>query len=312
MLVLHLGPYKTGTTSLQHALSESAEQLKPHGISYDPVISPKMDVLVKGDDCWKAHHQLAFPFLGSPRAVVTCDDVRDWFGQIGDRPGNTLVSSEALWSMKPTDLRDLLMLTEAEVRVVAVFRCVVDSAASAWHTAVAEGYLGDYETYVSERVLGDAHKDFDYAYHLRPLIDRCDVRVVDYAATDQPLLSRVIAALDLPGEVFPNSSVHVRRHVRPNTWLTALTLSVQRYPGFTDLSYVERSRITNALRGVKDFIVPNNLLNARAVEYSTLSPERLRQLRALCLSNRRAVADLAYGPLTDCYCGITASACEAA
>lgn len=302
MIALHPGPYKTATTTLQHAFSESAERLRSFGVSYDPLISPKMGPLPEGDDARKAHHQLAFPFLGSPRAVVTCDDVREWFAGVASRPGVTLVSSEALWSMNPEDLLDLLALARTPVRVVAVLRCAVDSAFSAWHTAVAEGYPGDYRSYVADCVLGNAHKNLDYAYHLGPLMGRCDVKVVDYAAPGGALVPQVIAALGLPAEAFAREAPLLRQHVRPSPWVTALTLEVQRHAAFTGVGPNGRSLISNALRHAAGFVSPTVGLSERAAGYASLPPDLQRALEALCASNRRAVAGVAAGSLAEC-CG---------
>jgi hypothetical protein len=297
LLAVHVGPYKTGTTALQAALTDAKSQLQNFGIAYDPYVTPRMSSLPADDDSWTAHHQLAFPFIESPRALMTQDEVKSWFAGVAARPGVTLVSSEALWSMAPSEFLELLALAECNVRLVVVFRCIVETSVSGWHTAVAEGFIGPLEQYVVDVVLGE-RRDFDYQAHLTPLRKMFSVDVVEYR--QEFLLQRLVKALDLPSGAFSNDALSRWKHARPPDWVTSLLRLAHEDPSTTELSAHERVWLTDHVRRLTPWVQPNPDLMARTVEDAAISePTRLR-LQQLCAQNRAAVSEDGLQPKACC------------
>ncbi len=302
MLLLHLGPYKTGTTTLQAALRDAAERLNAFGFYYDPMVSPKLDVLSSEDDSRWAHHQLAFPFLNSARGLLTRDEVYEWFARQGRGPGTTVVSSEALWSVAPEDLCRMIDFAAVPVRSVVVFRCATQMTLSGWHTAVAEGYRSDYATYVTDSVLSGLRRDFDYAHHLTPLSGHSAVVTVDFEG-EEPLITRLVRALDLPENVFSDTALLARKHVRPRPWFTSLLLRIHQDPAVSKFGPHERASLSQAVREAAHLIGPADQLEALALSDVTLTDAQHGQMAELCVRNRTAAQAFAADPLTACACG---------
>lgn len=198
--IVHIGTAKTGTTTLQHALSASSERLRTAGLAY-----------LTGEGRADARELAAasvgehgFEDLLDERGIVSAkarlrfrDDVGQHFAdQIASRGadvGTVLISSEHLHS-RLIDVemvhafRRLISPHVAVVRVVCYLRPQIDLVGSFHSTRVANGAPADFAATCAEFL----HTDSPYSNYER-LLDRwasafgdnaIDVRIFDRKSFD--------------------------------------------------------------------------------------------------------------------------------
>ncbi len=187
-IILHVGPPRTGTTSIQAALSASRRQLLEHGVYY-PSTEPETA---------EGQHFLAWDVLmkcGKPVAQLSQENV-SWDESLmkADRAGaHTLLVSSEEFSSDAFDATAFLelrrRLTHVPVHVVFALRDPRRLVVSIWSHSVRWG-LGSGEELLS---LGDA----------TPLImTRRNVRVVDYLTPLEEVLQPVqINFLTVPRKI---------------------------------------------------------------------------------------------------------------
>jgi hypothetical protein len=131
-LVLHIGPRKTGTTSIQHALASRREQLSAHGVVYPGT--------------GKQHFPAANRFMGRRQRwdedLVGDPDEGPWrrlLDEIGDaRTG--VISSEVLSQARPEQARRLVdSAPDRTPTVVITYRPYEELLSSTWQQLVKEG-----------------------------------------------------------------------------------------------------------------------------------------------------------------------------
>ncbi|MEB3350636.1 MAG: hypothetical protein VKO00_11540 [Cyanobacteriota bacterium] len=91
-LYLHVGIYKTGTTSLQGLLTGCADDLQRLDVLYP--LSGRNSDHTDLACCRFAHHNLAWQIGGDPRFAARRGTTEDLRTEIATHPGNVVVSSE--------------------------------------------------------------------------------------------------------------------------------------------------------------------------------------------------------------------------
>lgn len=193
-LFVHIGPAKTGTSAIQHAL----------GGDQDAVLYPRT-----GQWWDKAHHNLAFNFLGEYRRPETeRRDIDALFAAIaaeaaGD-PRAIVVSSEALWGQDVEGFiaRLLAYLGPREAEILVTCRAHAGLASSLYNQMVKDAFFG--ETRLPDDFLAQTAPMIAY----RPVLERLaggryPVAAINYHPADS-LVPRVLAHLGFanppPGE----------------------------------------------------------------------------------------------------------------
>jgi hypothetical protein len=150
--LVHVGPQKTGTTSIQVAMAGAREVMAAHGAYY-----PKGPYRRR-----KAGWALGLP--GAPGGADV--PIRHWENLVnevraaGDR--RVCVSDESFARAEPPIVERIVSdLGGGDVHVVAVARRLDRYLPSQWQERVKTGYPFDFETWL-RRIFGDGDGDGDY------------------------------------------------------------------------------------------------------------------------------------------------------
>lgn len=166
-VLVHIGPYKTGTTAIQSSLHEHREQLAAHGVTYPG----------------RYHRQMrpSWALLGRSRvgeADVPENEWEDLVGEVRAAPGRVVISSEDFSSARPHHVRKLVDdLGDERVHVLVVARRLDRLLPSAWQERVKS--VNETRTYdawlrevLGEERTGDAARVFWHNHGLEGLIAR--------------------------------------------------------------------------------------------------------------------------------------------
>lgn len=179
-LVVHIGPMKTGSTSLQRTLAAHADALAAAGVSYP---------LYEDAVTWHPHNQqrAVYGMFGSVVPWVTpqrqhhyraagahlAQTLQQW-------PGDVLLSAEAFSAMSAADLTASLAQLAAPAQrgltVIAVLRDLARALPSQWQQDLRSGRGRDLAEFLdrfrtgSDRGSGNARTMFDYAHQVERLI----------------------------------------------------------------------------------------------------------------------------------------------
>ena len=166
-LVLHIGPRKTGTTSIQHALASRREELSAHGVVYPGT--------------GKQHFPAANRFLGRRQRwdedLVGAPEEGPWrrlVDEIGDAPVG-VISTEVLSQARPEQVRRLVeSARDRTPTVVITYRPFEELLSSTWQQLVKEGLrepLPDWSRAVVEDHPERSEAPFPRVLDLATLVD---------------------------------------------------------------------------------------------------------------------------------------------
>ncbi len=146
--LVHLGPPKTGTTSLQSAFFDSREEIARHGVAY-PGRHPR-----------PRRAGWAFGLPGAPRGGVPRREWDDFAAQVRAAGDQRVCVSDENYARADADQARRLVeeLGGDAVHVVAVARRLDRYLPSEWQQRVRAGYLGSFEDWL-RRVLADGLPD---------------------------------------------------------------------------------------------------------------------------------------------------------
>ncbi len=142
--LVHLGPQKTGTTSLQTAFFDSREEIARYGVAY-PGGHPRPR---------RAGWALGLP--GAPRGGVPRQEWDDFAAEVRAAGDLRVCVSDENYGRADADQARLLVdeLGGDAVHVVAVARRLDKYLPSEWQQRVRAGFLGSFEDWL-RRVLSD-------------------------------------------------------------------------------------------------------------------------------------------------------------
>lgn len=166
-VLVHIGPYKTGTTAIQSSLHEHREELASHGVTYPG----------------SYHRQMrpSWALLGRSRVGEAAVPEDEWAGLVDEvlaAPGRVVISSEDFASARPRHVRKLVEdLGEDRVRVLVVARRLDRLLPSAWQERVksvneTRRYDAWLREVLGEEREGEAAKVFWHNHGLEELIAR--------------------------------------------------------------------------------------------------------------------------------------------
>jgi hypothetical protein len=166
-VLVHIGPYKTGTTAIQSSLHEHREQLVAQGVTYPG----------------RYHRQMrpSWGLLGRSRvgeADVPEGEWDDLVDEVRSAPGRVVISSEDFASARPRHIRKLVDDLGADrVHVLIVARRLDKLLPSAWQERVKS--VNETRTYdawlrevLAEERAGAAARMFWHNHGLQTLIER--------------------------------------------------------------------------------------------------------------------------------------------
>jgi len=166
-VLVHIGPYKTGTTAIQSSLHEHRAELAAAGVTYPG----------------RYHRQMrpSWALLGRSRvgeAEVPVDEWDEMVAEVRAAPGRVVISSEDFSSARPVHVRRLVDdLGPDRVHVLIVARRLDKLLPSAWQERVKS--VNETRTYdawlrevLSAEREGAAARTFWHNHGIATLIDR--------------------------------------------------------------------------------------------------------------------------------------------
>jgi len=166
-VLVHIGPYKTGTTAIQSSLHEHRAELLEHGVTYPG----------------SYHRQMrpSWALLGRSRVGEALVPEREWDAMVDEvraAPGRVVVSSEDFASARAPHIRKLVDdLGAARVHVLIVARRLDKLLPSAWQERVKSvNETRTYDTWLREVLApepsGSAARTFWHNHGLQSLVER--------------------------------------------------------------------------------------------------------------------------------------------
>lgn len=138
-LILHAGPHKTGTTSIQRSLSNSQEGLRNQGWTYEHIHCNSLTT-----------HQLADK-LSLMHSSAETDQVLQ---ELNNKGENIVISSENFSRLSGDQMRRFLNSCQTkEVKIIYYLRNPVDRLMSSWKEWVKHGYSRTFPDYISRKLL---------------------------------------------------------------------------------------------------------------------------------------------------------------
>ena len=234
-IVVHIGPHRTGTTSLQELLDENRLKLIDYGIYY-----PK-DVIDS-----KAHHVLAWVcqhrnmgLIGHSNEIRSCNSIlKDWLNEAQDEKcGTLLMSSEEFAKLRTADWKSLVESCGKghHWTLVAAFRSTDEIAQSTYAQLLRSGLTQDFDE-LAEGFKRGVQDFYDYFDEIASNANSCDSSLIQYSKLTDVFLIDMCETL-LGGElgrlVISTSPIE-RLNVRPNVNVSNLLLKFNRhnFPNF--------------------------------------------------------------------------------
>lgn len=166
-VLVHIGPYKTGTTAIQSSLHEHRDQLAAQGVTYPG----------------RYHRQMrpSWALLGRSRVGEADVPEREWddlVDEVRSAPGRVVISSEDFASARPQHVRKVVDdLGIDRVHVLIVARRLDKLLPSAWQERVKS--VNETRTYdawlrevLGQERTGGAARTFWHNHGLQSLIQR--------------------------------------------------------------------------------------------------------------------------------------------
>lgn len=234
-VVVHIGPHRTATTSLQDLLDGNREKLIEYGIYYP-----------KDATGSKAHHLLAWScqhrdvnLIGHPNEVRSSNSIlKDWLNQAQDNNcGTLLLSSEEFSKLRSADWKSLVESCDIEHhwKLIAAFRSPDEIARSTYAQLLRSGLTQDFYELAEgfERGVRDFYDFFD---KIVSDADWCDFSLVPYSKLTDVFMDDLCKTLlgEELGKLVTSTSPIKRLNVRPNINVLNLLLEFNRlnFPNF--------------------------------------------------------------------------------
>lgn len=205
-IIVHVGPHRTGTTSIQALLAESRDDLLRSRIWY-----PKCQYVAT------AHHVLAWQVLGRDlRAIGAADESRSatsilasWIDEARMRSCNTMVlSSEDFSIFRDKEWWKLRSFVGPAVtwHFVAARRDPTEAARSAYSHLLLSGLSQEFDE-VKDILRKGTAEFFEYVELLARMQSWCSIHLVGYSDTPKYLASmiRTLVGSSVTSKVLPRS-----------------------------------------------------------------------------------------------------------
>jgi hypothetical protein len=144
---IHVGTHKTGTTSLQYALSTRSQKLEGFGFYYPRLGRPSVAP--------HAHHNFAWEISKDDRFQKASGSIDDLLAEVADVPHNVILSSEdfecsAHHPEQFTSFIERLKERQFEVIFIVYFRNQIEYAESLYLTMLLFGLDIPFAKYIAE------------------------------------------------------------------------------------------------------------------------------------------------------------------
>ena len=229
-IVVHIGPHRTGTTTLQELLAENRTNLAEFGIYYpeDAIGSKAHHVLA-----WSCQHR-DLSLIGHFNETRSSEQIlKGWLSEAQDKNcGTLLMSSEEFAKLRTADWKSLVESCDIGHRwkLIAAFRSPDEIARSTYAQLLRSGLTQDFHELAEgfERGVRDFYDFFD---EIVSDADWCDASLVPYSKlTDLFLIDMCETLLgEELGRIVIGTSPIERLNVRPNVNVSNLLLEFNRH-----------------------------------------------------------------------------------
>ena len=234
-IVVHIGPHRTGTTTLQELLDENRTNLAEFGIYYPEDATGS-----------KAHHVLAWScqhrdlsLIGHFNETRSCEQIlKDWLSKAQDKNcGTLLMSSEEFAKLRTADWKSLVESCDVGHRwkLIAAFRSPDEIARSTYAQLLRSGLTQDFHE-LAEGFEGGVRDFYDFFDEIVSDADWCDSSLVPYSKLTDVFLVDLCKTLlgEELGRLVTSTSPIKRLNIRPNNTVSDLLLDFNRrnFPNF--------------------------------------------------------------------------------
>lgn len=228
-LVVHIGPMKTGSTSLQRILAAHADELRSGGVEYPLFEDPATPNVYNQQRAIYGLFGPAVPWVTEARQHHYRASAAHLTERLAEWPGDVLLSAESLSAMAADDLTralaDLATPHARELTVIAVLRDLGRALPSQWQQDLRSGRGRDLPQFLerfrsgSDQGSRNARMMFDYAHQVERLVAAVGADRVVVVTVPPPggapitLWERFAAATGLPAvaAVDPGSAESLMR-----------------------------------------------------------------------------------------------------
>jgi hypothetical protein len=198
-LILHVGPHKTGTSSIQATLRSSREALAEHGVDYIPTtLGPK-------PDSNHGHHNLAYHLINDPRLRADLGGWEEALSYMRETDAKCFIISSEVFTLanqaQVDKLRD--MLRGMQVTIAVYLRQHLSQVNSALRMTLAKWAPMQSAAFCERQWYGDTRLFPSYRHRIEPWInafgiDALQFHLFEAAKTDltAPLLAETGIQID--------------------------------------------------------------------------------------------------------------------
>jgi hypothetical protein len=295
-VILHIGPHKTGTTTIQRTLYQHRQLLLRQGICY-----PEAGTVWRQDGpAWRGHHNIAWQFWSEDRITADRREFRPELGDLDDaiaearRVGarTLLLSSEDFSVIGGNGFEALMeaLSRVPRVRVIMYLRSQAEWLQSNYVSLVGAGIALEFDAWV-ERFFATESERLDYL----ALADRWarldtrgapEVAVYEEVAGGGGLLADLLARVGLDGDVIADQP---RTNVGPG----ARVVAAQRLFSSTFAGTMELPQHRRCLQEITAFAASHDWPQDKAWYLDQPLIDRLQDLLA---AGNAAVCERYLGP----------------
>ena len=208
--LLHIGPHKTGTTTMQAAFHESRDALAAQGVHY----------------AGKRAHSMAAAMASLNKALPTVSEAPTsrWEELVAEVHASTadqvVVSSEFYSDASPERVKAILDdLGRDQVHVIVTLRSLTRIMPSQWQQYIQNRFVISYQEWLEEMLLNTEHTTVTPTFWNRHRHDRLVKRWADEVGTDR----LTVIVVDEQDKSMLASSFERLLSVRPGTLRSAET-----------------------------------------------------------------------------------------
>lgn len=234
-IVVHIGPHRTATTTLQELLDENRWNLMEFGIYYPKYVIDS-----------NAHHVLAWAcqhrnmsLIGYPNEVRSSHSIlKDWLSEAQDKKcGTLLMSSEEFAKLRTADWKSLVESFDKRHHwtLIAAFRSPDEIAQSTYAQLLRSGLTQDFHE-LAEGFKRGVQDFYDFFDEIGSDADWCDASLIPYSKLTDVFLTDMCKKLlgEELGKLVTGKSPIKRFNARPNLHISTLLLEFNRhnFPNF--------------------------------------------------------------------------------
>ena len=204
IVFLHIGPHKTGTTSIQYALATNRQKLLENDIHYPVAGCP----IVQSESKYGQHE--LYWFLAKKKKVKNDDPWQRLREEVEKAATKTvIISAEGLSSCDDKKIKLInRYLSDFDVRIILYTRSIEAWIISSYKQYVKSSkYVSSFHDFYEDYLINRSFDNLIYKWSSHFGHDNIIVRDFDEAIKSRGLLQDFASALELPGDILEHSKL---------------------------------------------------------------------------------------------------------